>query len=47
MDELDIDAAINNPYHNEPEQNGSPEGWQFVGGELLFGRSQTETLAVY
>ncbi|MCT7984922.1 DUF6464 family protein [Laspinema sp. A4] len=31
---VDIEAPINNPYHDEAEENWAPDGWQFVSGEL-------------
>ncbi|MCT7975246.1 hypothetical protein [Laspinema olomoucense] len=31
---VDFEAPINNPYHDDPEENWAPAGWQFVEGEL-------------
>ncbi|MCT7968951.1 hypothetical protein NG799_21810 [Laspinema sp. D1] len=31
---VDIEATITNPYHDDPEENWSPDGWEFVGGQL-------------
>ncbi|MCT7984924.1 hypothetical protein NG796_16760 [Laspinema sp. A4] len=31
---VNIEAPITNPYHDAPEENWTPDGWQFVGGQL-------------